>query len=235
MSTIDAEHHRLPIAMSVSCDDIDSLVKRIETLTLRKCPNRVLVSVAGVPGAGKTTLVKKLAAELSAKHRIKTQILPQDGFHYYRSELLKFDDPQTAIDRRGAPFTFNAAKYVETVKQTIQKPYKDVYAPSFDHSIKDPKENDICISSDVAVVLLEGNYVNLKDEPWCELNKIVDEKWFITTDLELVRKRLIARHLEAGIASTPEEAMARADLNDLKNGDYILKHSFPSDLEIVTE
>lgn len=216
----------------VNIDDINSLVARIESLTVGKCPNRVIISIAGVPGAGKSTFVQRLANELTTKRNIKTEILPQDGFHYYRKELLTFEDPQLAIDRRGAPFTFNARKYVSLVKQAITKPYKDLYGPSFDHELKDPKENDIFISSDVVVVLLEGNYVNLKDEPWNELHQLVDESWLINTDLGVVRDRLIKRHLEAGIAANEEEAISRADLNDLKNAEYIMNYSFSYDLVI---
>lgn len=46
----------------------------------------------------------------------------------------------------------------------------------------------------------------------------------MSVDREVARKRLIARHLAAGLADTPEAAAKRADENDLPNGDFIIKN-----------
>ena len=60
----------------------------------------------------------------------------KDGFHYYRHELDKFPDPVEAHARRGAPHTFNAAKFVELVTSLKHGITGTIYAPSFDHSLK---------------------------------------------------------------------------------------------------
>ncbi len=52
-----------------------------------------------------------------------------------------------------------------------------VYAPSFDHAIQDPVENDIAISSKNRVVIVEGNYTLLDQEPWSEITRLCDERY----------------------------------------------------------
>jgi pantothenate kinase len=42
---------------------------------------------------------------------------------------------------------------------------------------------------------------------------------------DVARKRVIQRHLKAGIAKTEQEAGKRFHENDWPNGDYLLQHS----------
>ncbi|KAJ2980649.1 hypothetical protein NUW58_g6891 [Xylaria curta] len=48
------------------------------------------------------------------------------------------------------------------------------------------------------------------------------ERWFVDVDFEVARRRLVVRHVKAGIASDEEEARKRADENDLVNGRQIV-------------
>ena len=106
--------------------------------------------------------------------------------------------------------------------------------PTFDHKLKDPIENDKLIDPDTNIIIIEGNYVLLKDLYWNDITKFVDETWFVDVPLNLVKERIIKRHLEAGIAENEQEAIARADGNDLLNAEYILKNSKSADLTIMT-
>lgn len=68
-------------------------------------------------------------------------------------------DPLEAHARRGAPFTFDPValkQLVETVKAPITDSTPVIYAPSFDHAIKDPVENDIAILKTQRVLVFEG-------------------------------------------------------------------------------
>jgi pantothenate kinase len=64
-----------------------------------------------------------------------------DGFHYYRAELDAMDNPQEAHARRGAPWTFNASKFVACVRSAREM--RCGVFPSFDHAIGDPLECSI--------------------------------------------------------------------------------------------
>ena len=69
---------------------------------------RVLVGLAGVPGAGKTTLAFALSQALR-EGGARAMVLPMDGFHYTRAQLSQMDDPAEMHRRRGAHFTFDGA------------------------------------------------------------------------------------------------------------------------------
>jgi pantothenate kinase len=149
--------------------------------------------------------------------------------------LDEFDDPEEAHARRGAPHTFNVAKYVTLVKSLKDHPYELLHAPSFDHGVKgplaslvsntDPVEDAILILPEHKIILVEGNYVLLTVPRWDEATSLLDEKWFVKVNYEDARSRVVRRHLQAGIASTETEAMERFEKNDWPNGVYTLKNS----------
>lgn len=201
---------------------------RIDKLLNNK--ERVVVAVAGVPGSGKSTLVEELVRSLVSRG-VEARVLPQDGYHFYREQLAQFDDPAEAFRRRGAPYTFDAERFVASVRK-VREGREVVWAPLFDHAKKDPVENDICIEPSAKVVFVEGNYVGLKDEPWCELGQLADELWVVSTDAATVRERIVRRHLAAGIAKTVEEAEERADGSDWDNAVYVTENSREADVTV---
>lgn len=149
-----------------------------------------------------------------------------DGYHLSRAQLSAMQDPATAHARRGAEWTFDAPAFlalVRTLRQPLAPESRTVHAPSFDHAVKDPVENDIPIPPTARVVVFEGNYLSLGKGEWEEAARLMDELWFVEVDFEVARRRLVRRHVEAGIAATEEEAGERADENDLVNGREIVE------------
>ena len=151
--------------------------------------------------------------------------LPMDGYHLSRAQLSAMPDPTAAHRRRGAAFTFDDKAFFELVKK-LREPLlpesKTVYAPSFDHGIKDPVADDIPIPPASRIVILEGNYLSLNQGFWKQAAGLMDELWFIKVDFEMARRRLVVRHVAAGIAMNKEEAGNRADEIDLVNGRQII-------------
>lgn len=148
-----------------------------------------------------------------------------DGYHLTRAQLAAMPDPEHAFARRGAAFTFDPDKFltlVKTLREELTPKTKTVYAPSFDHAVKDPVENDIPILPTSRVIFFEGNYLSLNKEPWKNAAELMDELWFVEVDFETARKRLIRRHVRAGIAKDEAEADKRARENDLVNGREIV-------------
>ncbi|KAK3307951.1 P-loop containing nucleoside triphosphate hydrolase protein [Chaetomium strumarium] len=195
---------------------------------------RYLIAIGGIPGSGKTTLSKRLTAALNARHAAQfpdqpqpvAAFVPMDGYHLTRAQLDAMPDPATAHARRGAEFTFDGERFYGLV-QRLREPLTDktgtVWAPSFDHAIKDPKEDDIAVERTHRIVVLEGNYLLLNKPPWRQASQLASLKIFVSVSPDLARKRLVARHLAAGLCATPEEADRRAVENDLPNGEEIVR------------
>lgn len=58
-------------------------------------------------------------------------------------------------------------------------------------------------------------------------------RWFVDVPPDIARERLAGRHLAAGISSTREEAIIRAEANDLPNGDLIRGNLIEPDVRII--
>lgn len=153
-----------------------------------------------------------------------------DGYHLTRAQLAAMPDPVYAAARRGAAFTFDGEKFlalVRALRHPITSQTGSLYAPSFDHAVKDPVDGDIAIPASCRVIFFEGNYLSLNREPWSTAASLMDELWFVDVDFEVARKRLVRRHVKAGIAKDEEEADKRARENDLVNGREIVDERLP--------
>jgi len=200
---------------------------------------RLIIGIAGIPGSGKTTLAALLTKRLNERYieeepgvalgahdHAVAAFIPMDGYHLTRAQLSAMPDPTTAHARRGAAFTFDAPAFLALVKE-LRKPIAPetgtIYAPSFDHAVKDPVENDIGVSRTARICVLEGLYLALDEDGWREASALMDEVWFVEVDEAEARRRLVWRHVKSGIAKDEEEAGERADQNDLVNGKEIMQ------------
>jgi pantothenate kinase len=207
-----------------------------------------LIAIAGLPGSGKTTAASSVVLQLNERYHQEWRAknpnspgtapynpdiayyVPLDGYHLTRAQLAAMPDPEEAAYRRGAPFTFDGQKYYELVQQLRERILPEtmtVYAPSFDHAAKDPVENDIPIPPTARVVVFEGLYVALDEEPWCGAAKLMDELWFVNVAMDFAVERLVKRHVAAGLSPDVEHARTRVMASDMRNGQYVLDHRLP--------
>ncbi|MFJ2299750.1 nucleoside/nucleotide kinase family protein [Oerskovia paurometabola] len=166
-------------------------------------PVRVLVGIAGAPGAGKSTLAGEVLASLahpvSGVPAVRAVVVPMDGFHLADVELGRLG----RRDRKGAPDTFDAHGFVALLERLRSpRPGATVYAPAFDRDLEEPVAGSIPVTPDVELVLTEGNYLLLgegHDEGrWNAVRGLLDEVWFVELPDETRVERLVARHVRHG-------------------------------------
>lgn len=185
--------------------------------------NRILVVLAGPPGSGKSTVAARVVSRLNASSTTPfAAVIPMDGFHLSRATLDEMPNSAEAYARRGASWTFDSSGVMKLVENLSNSrfgiPKEVIMAPSFDHAVKDPVKGGIRIGSEVKFVVLEGNYLLLDEQPWSKIKGMADEAWFVDVDPVLARARIARRHLKSGIESCWEDAVRRAEGNDLLNG-----------------
>eukprot|EP01006_Ploeotia_vitrea_P062904 TRINITY_DN84602_c0_g1_i1.p1 TRINITY_DN84602_c0_g1~~TRINITY_DN84602_c0_g1_i1.p1 ORF type:complete len:225 (-),score=20.58 TRINITY_DN84602_c0_g1_i1:338-1012(-) len=179
-----------------------------------------LVAIAGVPASGKSTLGTALRNALNEMDKDCCVSLPMDGFHYTRAKLQTFDDPEEAFKRRGAEWTFDAEGLVTCL--TNIKTAGHGTAPSFDHGVGDPVDNDIVVQQGVKIVLMEGLYLTYCGKPeWQKVSSCFDYSLFLDCDMEVAMERLAKRHM-ASWNFTREQADNRINTNDRLNAELVL-------------
>lgn len=196
---------------------------------------RHIVGLAGFPGAGKSTLAKALAARANARMQCDAVLaLGMDGFHLTRAQLAVFPDPQAALARRGAPWTFDPQALAERLRLLRDMGVPDAPAapasalapapalrwPAYAHGVGDPQPDAIEVPATVRLVLLEGLYLLHRDHGW-DLAHELDECWFLATPLERAMQRLARRHM-ASWGMDIGQAMRRIDANDRLNAQFVL-------------
>ena len=178
-------------------EDLAELTARVTDLVERAPGGRVLIGLAGEPGAGKSTLADALAARLQPR----TTVVPLDGFHLADAELQR----QGLLRRKGAPETFDAWGYAALLGRLRDRPPHTVYAPGFERDLEQPLAGAIAVVPEVQVVLTEGNYLLLDRPEWRAGRARLDEAWYVGVEGELRRTRLVDRHVRFGKAQAEAE------------------------------
>ncbi|KAF9466920.1 P-loop containing nucleoside triphosphate hydrolase protein [Collybia nuda] len=202
----------------------------VESLAKTPLSARLVVGIAGIPASGKSTFAQLLTNNTNAilggtNTDSRAILISLDGWHLTRAQLDAFPNPKLARDRRGIHWTFDGSGYVSFVRE-LRKELSDstliITAPSFDHALKDPVFDDVSVLPYHRIVIIEGIYTFLSIEPWNEAGLLLDQKWFIQVDIEEAQQRLVKRHIVSGVAETMEEAVWRAEENDMPNGRFMI-------------
>ena len=160
---------------------------------------RILVGIVGTPGSGKSTLAAQLATALNKRHGAGTaQALGMDGFHLSKSQLRQFPNPDEALARRGAPWTFDATGFAQalvTVRQSAG--VADATWPDFAHAVGDPVADAIAIAPTTSVIIVEGLYLLYENANWSAVKGLLDECWYLNTPMAVAMERLALRHMQA--------------------------------------
>jgi pantothenate kinase len=215
--------------------DLATLTARVDRLVADHPQRRVVVGIVGAPGSGKTTLAEALVGALLHHQADWTSVqlpsadrqdasrpwigshvahVPMDGYHLADVELQRLG----RADRKGAPDTFDAGGYAALL-QRLRETDDDVWAPSFDRDIEEPIAASVPVLRPTRVIITEGNYLLLDEQPWPRVRALLDEVWFCDLDPDVRMQRLIARHELFG--KTPELARSWAAGTDQRNAEKI--------------
>ncbi|TCO64850.1 nucleoside/nucleotide kinase family protein [Actinocrispum wychmicini] len=171
---------------------------------------RGMLGICGAPGAGKSTLAARLVAALGDR----AVYVGMDGFHLAQAEL----DRLGRAERKGAPDTFDASGYVNLLRR-LRDQTGVVYAPEFRREIEEPIAGAIPVFPDTPLVVTEGNYLLVPEDPWGQVRDLLDEIWFLRPGEDERHRRLIARHELYG--RSHQESRDRAFGSDERNATVI--------------
>ncbi|MEM9585342.1 MAG: nucleoside triphosphate hydrolase [Pseudomonadota bacterium] len=181
-----------------------------ELLRARGTAERFIVAIAGPPASGKSTLSAALNAELNARAEGRSVVVPMDGYHLDNDRL----DDLNLRNRKGAPETFDFDGFLCLI-QRLRAPERPVYIPTFDRALDKAIAGQGVVRPEDQIILVEGNYLLLDEDPWSQLRPAFDYSIFLDTPMETLRARLIQRWIDHDHSRA--DAEARALSNDIPN------------------
>ncbi|MDH4414861.1 MAG: nucleoside triphosphate hydrolase [Rhizobium sp.] len=197
---------------------LDELLSEIERRAQHGA--RLLVAVAGPPGAGKSTLADQLHDILADKGQ-RSAVLPMDGFHLDNAILEERGD----LARKGAPHTFDVRGLGDLLRAV--KAGGEVFVPVFDRDRELAIAAARCIGAEDHIVIAEGNYLLLQQGRWASLADLFDLTVMVAPPIAELERRLVARWTHYGL--TPAQIEAKVEGNDLPNGRLIIERSRAAD------
>jgi pantothenate kinase len=197
-----------------------ALLGRIKSL----CGDRVIIAVAGPPGAGKSTLAESLADCLNADLPGSAAVIPMDGFHYDDAVL----DARSLRSRKGSAPTFDVAGFRHLLQRLRAKDDVEVAVPVFDRRLEISRAGARIVPAAVRYLIAEGNYLLLQEAPWSGLASCFDLTVMIDEPRELLERRLIDRWLSFGFDEMA--TCAKVSGNDFPNLELVLKSSRTPDV-----
>ena len=212
--------------------DLAALAARARGLVTR-ATGRAVLGITGAPGAGKTTLVERLLAELRENPPEGLDgewvaHVPMDGFHLADAQLERLG----LRHRKGAPETFDAAGYAALLQRVRTETEQTVYAPGFERHLEQPIAAALAVPPSARLVISEGNYLLLEGDPWRRVREAMDEVWYCDLDEQTRLERLVARHVEFG--KEPDAAALWVDRVDQLNAELVAATRMRADLVVTT-
>ncbi|MBI5395183.1 MAG: NAD-dependent protein deacylase [Verrucomicrobia bacterium] len=181
------------------------LADEIETRARRR-EGRLMVGIAGPPGAGKSALAEALVAEF----RNEVVYVPMDGFHFNNARL----EALGLRARKGAPETFDRLAFEMAVGE-LRKAAGPVKLPVYLRELHEPVPEALTVEVETPIVIVEGNYLFL----WPEVQGKLDLCIYLDCDAALAREDLIARHQSGGLNALAAERKYEA--NDRLNRETV--------------
>ena len=211
--------HPLKLIIMILMFELTQLIRKIQLLA--ETSKRIVVAVVGPPAAGKSTFVDELLHQLDG-----AVIVPMDGFHL-DNIILK---SRGLMPRKGSPETFDASGYADLLRR-MRHSTETVYAPVFDREADLSRASAIEVPAETKIILAEGNYLLLDQPEWKQFHSLFDLTIALDVPMEILQQRLVKRWLDYGL--TADEALVRAESNDLPNARLVIEHSIAAECAIT--
>jgi pantothenate kinase len=247
--TVDGEIALVVSALAHRARDVRAELER----------SQVYIAIAGAPGSGKSHLAQLVSDYINQNDDdnanssavtgiVRSIVVPMDGYHRSQKDLLAMGQmgrligpvdgslgATTTYDdlmrRRGAPWTFDAHRLHADLSTTQRN--GQGWFPMYDRSISDPIPHQIHVMTEHYYVFCEGNYLLALDDPeWRPLSDIWNDTWFLDVPEDVIRSRLIQRHLttwtpakEARFGPGRRGAITKIESSDLQNARWIRETS----------
>ncbi len=154
--------------------------------------DRFLLGLVGPPGGGKSTVAVALCDELNRRDGDCWAVLGMDGFHLSNAILHELG----RRNRKGAYDTFDVAGFTNTLRRIVTETASPVYLPVFHREIEESISAEAAIAPHIRGIIIEGNYLLCDVGGWEQVRDLLNICWYIDSDAELRRTRLINRATE---------------------------------------
>jgi pantothenate kinase len=205
---------------------VNTLTEHVNTVAdyihaKRSNTGQLVVAIAGAPGSGKSTVADEVARRLN-QQKCPAIVVPMDGFHLDNAVL----DNLGLTQKKGAPNTFDVSGFIRIIKSLREE--GNAYFPRFDRSRDLSIAGALAVTTEQAVVIVEGNYLMYDAPMWRDLAPLWDVTVRIDVPLPELRARLIQRWLSLNYSRTV--ATRRAESNDIPNAHDVIARALPCDL-----
>ena len=239
-STYEFDVNGLPVVSRYREETVEGalvpLLARLAVLR-RKKGRRVVMFLAAPPATGKSTLC--LLLEHLSRTRVDAGLEPVetvgiDGFHYPNAYLRSHDAVVRGRvvpmrDVKGCPETYDVHQLARAVRALATGPA--VPWPTYSRELHDVVEDGRVL--DDGIVIVEGNWLLLAEEPWCSMRQYADYTVLMRAKPELLRDRLVGRKMQGGLSRFDAEAWYES--SDGPNVLRVLEDSVPGDLNLRLE
>ncbi len=226
---IDPSRIQFPTTVVVTEQEIDisqlsdaqkkyycDLLEEIASIYESKNKPRVIIAIAGASGSGKSTtaaILREIARQVSLPCALVEVGI--DAFHHFNEHLIS----HSLKEHKGRYDTYDVTKLLWMLERFAAG--ENVAFPLYSRKLHDPIENAIKVTEPKTLLLIEGLWLLLNTHGWRDVQNLLDYSFFIESDIEKVKKHVVARSVRGG--RTKEDATEYYDQKDAKNAELIAK------------
>ena len=204
--------------MIINENNFTLINKKISTKRFKE-KKRILIGIVGPPCSGKSTFSLEFNNFLIRKNKKEySKVVPMDGFHFDNVILKK----RNLLARKGDPITFDVYGFIDLVKKIKLNINSSVSFPVFDRDLELSRGSADIVKKINRIIIIEGNYLLLKNTPWNYLKKYIDIFVFLNVDKKILHERSKKRWEHYGIS---KKQILKKVNNDMHSVRIVLHNS----------